>query len=312
MPYMRKKNVSELKLNSEIDRIYGIDDISDLKEKIKTSGTVTILSITKDGTVWSGNRRLRACRELADEGYSKFSVLDCEVVSFKSPIEEKEFIIKENSSRTKTAEQKAREAREMLIVERAKQDSGDDPYNSDSKILRMSSGSAVKRAVQTVNCIDELVRAGRERDVELIRSVLNELSYRSAAEFSSHIDDLTEEEKQLIRDKKLSTKKAANKYAVKKNIKPQKKSDIKVTAKQTADEYLNLSKGLIKLPDLFVADQTDNYISCLTSSVNFLLTAVANIENSQWDFSFEQKKSILSVLNDAENKISNLQKMMEV
>ena len=75
----------------------------------------------------------------------------------------------------------------------------------------MKSGQEVERAVKSIEAIDKLIETGRKDDADLIRDTLNNTSSSTAADLSSHIDELTEEEKQAIRDKKMSAYKAVSK-----------------------------------------------------------------------------------------------------
>lgn len=75
-------NISELKPHPNNEEIYGKEDISELKEKIRKSGFVTTLTITEKNVILSGNRRWKACSQLVQEGDERFCSVDCEVRNF--------------------------------------------------------------------------------------------------------------------------------------------------------------------------------------------------------------------------------------
>jgi len=122
-----------------------------------------------------------------------------------------EFIIDNNATREKTAEQKSREAKALKEVESVlaekrrnstlKQNQFTDvpvsaPRDNDNtrkqeqgrsrdivaKKVGLKSGREVERAIKTVSIIDELTEQGRTEDAELIRGVLNNRSISAADE----------------------------------------------------------------------------------------------------------------------------------
>lgn len=132
-------------------------------------------------------------------------------------VEEIEFIIDNNSTREKTAEQKSREAKVLKEIEsilaekrkvifgkyyREKQLNGVVPDSAQpikedekgkardtvAKKVGLKSGHEVDRAIRTVNIIDDLSDKGRTEEAELIRGVLNNGSVSSAEELAKNID----------------------------------------------------------------------------------------------------------------------------
>lgn len=224
--------VADLRPHPKNEEIYGYgEDISDLVEKIKKSGRVHTMTVNSKGVVLAGHRRLKACIELGIE------TVNAEIVDFDTPEEEIEFIVLDNHQREKTIEQKAKEARVLKEVEsklaeiRKSQNGGDrksakyksqvpdsarpigDKDNTGkardivAQNVGLRSGHEVDRAITTVNKIDELRKAGRVEEAELIRGVLNNRSVSAAEELARNIDivEIPKEDKQLIQSGKKSS-----------------------------------------------------------------------------------------------------------
>lgn len=224
--------VADLKPHPKNEEIYGYgEDVSDLVEKIKKSGRVHTMTVNSKGVVLAGHRRLKACMELGIE------TVKAEIVDFETPEEEIEFIVLDNHQREKTIEQKAKEARILKEVEsklaeiRKSQNGGDRKsakYKSQvpdsahpivekdntgkardivAKNVGLRSGHEVDRAIMAVNKIEELRKAGRVEDAELIRGVLNNRSVSAAEELARNIDivEIPKEEKPLIKSGRKSS-----------------------------------------------------------------------------------------------------------
>lgn len=138
--------------------------------------------------------------------------VDVEIRDFDSLEEEIEFIIDNNSTRKKTAEQKSREAKvlkeiESILALKRKsiggqggfEDTPDSAHlessidkgearNIVAKKVGLKSGHEVDRAIKTVNIIDDLADKGRTEEAELIRGVLNNGSISTAEELAKNID----------------------------------------------------------------------------------------------------------------------------
>ena len=271
-----KINISELKPHPRNEEIYGVnEDITELKEKIRKNGLVTTLTVTGDNVILSGNRRWKSCKQLVEEGDNRFCTVDCEVRNFDSEEDELEYLVISNDTREKTIEQKAREAQTLIEVEKKRAEkrrlatlkqnqcgNTDVPETAQrekgktrdivAKKLKMKSGHEVERAVKSVETIDKLTETGRKDDAELIRDTLNNTSASTAADLSSHIDELTEDEKQAIRDKKMSAYKVVSKYATKRvpkvtdDMPDEKQAEIarKQACKEAVEEYIAQSMGI--------------------------------------------------------------------
>ena len=331
-----KINISELKPHSCNEEIYGVnEDITELKEKIRKNGFVTTLTVTDDNVILSGNRRWKSCKQLVEEGDNRFCTVNCEVRNFDSEEDEFEYLVISNDTREKTIEQKAREAQILIEVEKKKAEKRRlsnlkqnnisstecaEPHirekgrSSDvvAKKLKMKSGREVERAVKSVETIDKLTETGRKDDAELIRDALNSTSASTASELSYHIDELTEDEKQAIRDKKMSAYKVVSKYATKRvpkvtdDMSEEEQAEIarEQACKEAVEEYIAQSMGLIDTSSLPVKDNTDDLISFFNSSVNMFTAAISNLMGKSSEFSAEQISEVCSILNKTQDRLN--------
>ena len=244
--------VKDLKPHPKNEEIYGVnEDISDLVKKIKKSGRVHTMTVNSKGIVLAGHRRLKACVELGIE------TVNAEIVDFDTPEEEIEFIVLDNHQREKTVEQKAKEARTLKEVEsklaEKRMKSGVNQYTKSSPVpdsahpsekgkardivaknVGLRSGHEVDRAITAVNKIDELKKAGRVEDAELIRGVLNNRSVSAAEELARNIDiiEISEEERPLVQ----SGKKSSYSYVEQAKQKQKPKEEMK-TCKTCGAEF---------------------------------------------------------------------------
>lgn len=335
-----KINILKLKPHPRNEEIYGVnEDITELKEKIRKNGLVTTLTVTDDNVILSGNRRWKSCKQLVEEGDNRFCTVDCEVRNFDSEEDELEYLVISNDTREKTIEQKAREAQILIEVEKKKaekrrlatlkqnsstdraeppnrieDDSAGRPRDIVAKKLKMKSGREVERAVKSVETIDKLTEIGRKDDAELIRDTLNNTSASTAADLSSHIDELTEDEKQAIRDKKMSAYKVVSKYATKRvpkvtdDMSEEEQAEIarEQACKEAVEEYIAQSMGLIDTSNLPVKDNTDDLISFFNSSVNTFTAAISNLIGKAPNFSEEQFNRVFGIIKIAENILNDL------
>ena len=339
-----RKKISELKPHPYNEEIYGTNEsIDELVASMRKSGIVTIMTITDDNVIIAGHRRWKSCKQLVAEGDKRFCEVNCEVKEFDNEWEKLEYLVIDNNSRDKTMEQKAREAQLLIKVEKEKAEkrrlsnlkqnnisSTEVPEMAQrekgktrdivAKKLKMKSGHEVERAVKSVETIDKLTETGRKDDAELIRDTLNNTSASTAADLSSHIDELTEDEKQAIRDKKISAYKAVSKYATKRvpkvtdDMPNEKQAELahKQACKEAVEEYIAQSMGLIDVSEVPVDDRTDDLISFFNSSVNTFTSAITNLIGNVPNFSEEQFNRVFGIIKIAENKLSNLKNVMEV
>lgn len=337
-----QKKISELKPHPRNEEIYGYnEDVSDLVEKIRKSGVVTTLTITDDNVIIAGNRRWKSCKQLVSEGDTRFCQVKCEVKDFETEWDALEYLVINNDTRIKTMEQKAREAQTLLEAEREKAKSrqatstgGAIPQlvaelpqavNGKSrdivaKKLHMKSGREVERAVKSVKTIDKLKSEGRDDDAKLIADVLNNRSVSTASELSSCIDDLTEEEKQAIRDKKISAYKVITNHVtqripkIKDNMTDEQREALahKQACKEAVEEYIAQNMGLIDAQEIIVDTRADDSITLFGFAVKTFSTAVMNLMGITSQFSHNHRKKVLNIISDVEDKLNRLKNSLEV
>ena len=340
-----RKKISELKPHPYNEEIYGTNEsIDELVASIRKTGKVATLIITDDNVIISGHRRWKSCQRLVEEGNTRFNSVNCEIEHFVDSLDEIESLIIYNDTRIKSMEQKAREAQVLIDIERQKSDNRrlatlkQNQNNSTdvaelppreksgktrdivAKKLKMKSGREVERAVKSVETIDKLTEIGRKDDAELIRDTLNNTSASTASELSYHIDELTEDEKQAIRDKKMSAYKVVSRYATKRvpkvtdDMPDEKQAELahKQACKEAVEEYIAQSMGLIDIPEVPVDNRTDDLISFFNSSVNTFTSAITNLIGNVPNFSEEQFNRVFGIIKIAENKLSSLKNVMEV
>ena len=333
-----QKKISELKPHPLNEEIYGYnEDVSDLVEKIRKSGVVTTLTITDDNVIIAGNRRWKSCKQLVSEGDTRFCQVKCEIKGFKTEWDALEYLIINNDTRIKTMEQKAREAQMLLKAERKKAEERmlrgkeSDPVaelpqgagksrDIVAKKLHMKSGREVERAVKSVKTIDKLKSEGRNEDAKLIVDVLNNRSASTASELSSCIDDLTEEEKQAIRDKKISAYKAITNHVtqripkIKDNMTKEQRDAIahKQACKEAVEEYIAQSMGLVNAQEIIIDTRADDSITLFDVAVKTFSTAVMNLMGISSQFSHNHRKKVLNIISDVEDKLNRLKKSLEV
>ncbi len=341
-----RKRLDELTPHPRNEEIYGVnEDVSALVEKIRKSGVVTTLIITDDNVIISGNRRWKSCKQLVVEGDKRFCSVNCEVKTFDSEEDELEYLVICNDTREKTKEQKAREAQMLLEVEkiRAKKrmslgGQGGISSNIDyeegvaepphlnvgktrdvvAKKLHMRSGREVDRAVRTVNKIDELQEQGRSEDSQLIKNTLNNTSASTAEELAKHIDEMTEDDKQAIRDKKISAYKALTKYTTKRPEKPaddiseEEKEQLahKQACKEAVEEYIAQSLGLIEIPNEPIENRGGEILSIFEMAVDTLSTSVGNMKTVAHILTEEQRNKANGIIMLIENKLNNLKELI--
>jgi len=109
-----KVEISKLFPHPMNNKIYGYDDkISELVEKIKSSGWIKPILITTDNVIISGHRRVEVCKIL------DITEIECEVVE-DDPIKQMELLVLENYYRVKTPYQLIRESEIYYEIEKKK------------------------------------------------------------------------------------------------------------------------------------------------------------------------------------------------
>lgn len=340
-----QKKISEIKPHPRNEEIYGYnEDVSDLVEKIRKSGIVTTLTITDDNVIIAGNRRWKSCKQLVSEGDTRFCQVKCEVKDFETEWDALEYLVINNDTRIKTMEQKAREAQMLLEVEKVKAekrklatlkqnistDRAELPSRTNDEIgrprdivakkLHIKSGREVERAVKTIKVIDKLKSEGRTADAELITNILNNKATSTAEDLSAHIDDLTEDEKQAIRDKKMSAYKAITNHVtqripkIKDNMTDEQREALahKQACKEAVEEYIAQSMGLVDAQEIIEDTRADDSITLFEITVKTFSTAVMNLMGISSQFSHNHRKKVLNIISDVEDKLNRLKKSLEV
>ena len=300
----KKMKVAELKPHPKNEEIYGLDeDISDLLEKIKRSNTVHTLVANSKNYILAGHRRRKVCIQLGIKS------VDVEIRDFDSEEEEIEFIIDNNATRDKTAEQKSREAKALKEVESVLalkrksiggkggfKDVANSPHllkqeqdvNHTSNLLHseiqdqgksrdivakkvgLKSGREVERGIRTINTIDDLTENGRSEDAELLRGVLNNRSISAAEELAKKIDTVD------IPDEDRDLIKAGKKsiYSLPEFARQRQKPETETKSHDEADPDKNLkySRGCDIDKDQFALEQAQRLqveVSSFSAKLNY-------------------------------------------
>lgn len=245
----------------------------------------------------SGHRRVKACRELVAEGDERFNEVDCEVREFSSEDEKNSYLIRCNHNREKTREQRARESKKLLEAEkalaverkksgvkvnlRATLREGSQQRNGRSsdiaaEAVGFESGRELERSLLAVKKIDELTAQGRTDDAQLIRNELNNGTASAAEKLAKHIDELSDEDKQNIVQKKVSVNKATSK-TTKSKVKKAKAKAVTVATADNTDNFIDKVTEYPKTADdpdglgLVTPKKTERFIgkdSPITGSMN--------------------------------------------
>lgn len=236
--------VADLKPHPKNEEIYGVnEDISDLVQKIKKSGRVHTMTVNSEGVVLAGHRRLKACIELGIETVNA-EIVDFDTPEEEIEFIVLDNHQREKTVEQKAKEARVLKEVESELAEIRKSKNGGDrksekykshvpnsaPLISDknpmpdsapglegekkgkardfvAKKVGLRSGHEVDRAITTINKIEELKKAGRVDDAELIRGVLNNRSVSAAEELARNIDivEIPEEVKPFIQSGKKSS-----------------------------------------------------------------------------------------------------------
>ena len=142
--------------------IYGHEDNSDLLEKIKTSGWIKPILITKGNMmIISGHRRVDVCRTLG------ITEIEYELVEETDPTKLLELLMLENQFREKSTVQKMRESEVFFEIERQKS------YKRQSEIGKQNLG----QSPDGVNW-SQLGETGRTTQIVSKKVGMSETSYK--------------------------------------------------------------------------------------------------------------------------------------
>lgn len=197
---------STLKPHQWNSSIYGdTEDVSDLVALICESGWIKPLVVTPTGTIISGHRRWKAALEL---GLESVPVV---VREFPNETAELEALLLENAARTKTTEQKVREANAWKNVEATKaklriiatqnNHTGKAAMENFPQLVTakgttrdaiasrvgLGSGRTYSKAAKVVEAIDSQTILGNLETAQALRSVLNSRSVDAALKLLKRI-----------------------------------------------------------------------------------------------------------------------------
>ncbi len=245
---------NELKPHPANPRIYGEnEDLSDLIELIPEFGIQRRLIVNIYGEIISGNRRNKTALVL------KLPTVPIEVRAFKSPAEEKQLLLSENATRTKTVFQKVREGQTWQESEtelakarkRATQNNnsaGADKENFPgqgakgqsrdiiAKRVGLGSGRNYQKALKVVEEIDRLVEIGKTDLAEALKKILNEASIDAANKILKQTEPQKEKLLDMIAKNPLLSLKEAKKLftQINKDPEPQVKFAVGIIVKAIA------------------------------------------------------------------------------
>lgn len=191
----------KLKPHPRNNLIYGKEeDASELVKLIKYSNQIRPLIVTKEGIIVSGHRRWQAALQLG------LTTVPIEVREFENELAELHTLLLENANREKNREQKVREGKAWLEVEKdaarkrmsngGKKSAPGRPINKEEKGVEnfphlclsstsgktrdrlarkvgLGSGRTYSKALKVVEFIDEQENSGKPEIAEEIRQTLN-------------------------------------------------------------------------------------------------------------------------------------------
>ena len=178
--------------------IYGEEEIGELVEHIRASGWIKPLVVTREHRIISGHRRLRAALRL------ELEAIPIEYREFESETAELEALLLENATRSKTIEQKVREAEVWREIEQAKAKTRQTAFLKQGEHFPVvenlppreetgktrdiiagrvgfGSGRTYEKASKVVQVIDRERTSGHAGHAEALQSVLNRQSVDAAA-----------------------------------------------------------------------------------------------------------------------------------
>lgn len=196
----------QLKPHPRNSSIYGEDeDVTELVNLIQETGWVKPLVVNNRGIIISGHRRWKAILKLG------WKTVPVEVREFPDEIAELQALLLENASRSKTVEQKVREASAWKNIEKEKakkrqlaaqnnhagravpenfpelfKEKGE-TRDRLAKLVGLGSGRNYSKAAKVVDAIDEQTSTGNLETAQALRSVLNGQSVDAATKLLKRI-----------------------------------------------------------------------------------------------------------------------------
>lgn len=332
-----KINVSELKQHPYNEKIYGAnEDVSYLINDILSNGLSMPLIVTEQNVVISGNRRLKACQWLVNNGHTEFASVNCIVRKYEDSDSEIKDIIILNSTRNKNWEQIGREALTLVEIygkeaeKRMKSGKKSDPMADLPKGSTRDlvadelkkkginiSGKVVDVLTKAISAIDLKEAEGKNIDVFLIRRELTneKTNFSLLGKLVKNIDLLSEDEKQDLFNDRISLKEFFKKKSTEtKNSTDNGTSytnvdeefDFKTTNHNSYNSFgfkeTNIIDAEFKETERNVFKEANNHFEQLMSCLNELVSDSS--DNPQMNI--DLKNAILDMakkLKDVENKV---------
>lgn len=197
---MTLRNIYDLKPHPLINKIYGnTESAVELKRKILESGVVTTLIIDKDNCIISGRRRWEACKQLLNEGYTRFQNVCCKIKEYNEEADIVMEMISSNRARDRTKEQKAREIYAVFLAEKKRTKAPNRVVaKSILQKVRASSYTEIEIMVYIIENIDALIEKAEYSQADFLSKVLNIAPYSAVKSIIPVLDKLTLSDKDDI------------------------------------------------------------------------------------------------------------------
>lgn len=201
---------AQLRPHHDNEKIYGIEDVSELANDIKKSGWIKPLVVTDfygDYTIVSGHRRHKAAP------IAGFHLLPCELEQFEHEWQVLDRLLRENAMREKTGEQKAREFKfwkkveseaarvrqselngKTLLPETFPEAKTGDARDVAAEQAGFGSGRTAEKAEKAIDKIDEFRANGETVKADLIAAALNENNYSGALDLSTIVEEMDDKD----------------------------------------------------------------------------------------------------------------------
>lgn len=184
--------ISYIMPNPDNKKIYIVGDVSGLKDDIRENGVRQPLEVIRWANGYKligGERRLTACKQLADEGDKRFDSLPCIIVESKGELDDKIALITANATARDLTDGERLAQYEALkeALTHKKRDGKLEGKVRDEvcRILGLSTGAAARLNAISENCDDETKQFLRDGEISLMdayRNAQNNLERRRQAE----------------------------------------------------------------------------------------------------------------------------------
>lgn len=150
--------------NPDNKKIYIVGDVSGLKDDIRENGVRQPLEVIRDGDGYKligGERRLTACKQLAEEGDKRFNSLPCLILDSKGPEDDKIALITANATARdltdgeRVAQYEA--LKDALTLKKKRGELKGKVRDECCRILGLSAGKAARLNI-ICSCEDETIK----------------------------------------------------------------------------------------------------------------------------------------------------------